>query len=263
MPGVSFYNLPAVQDIDIDFQAILDRGSTLGYSLPTGTAFTAGNLLIKELKTAGIWNKLDIFYVFATNGDSDFATLNWKTPASFQATKVNSPTFTSLEGFTGNGSSSYLDTNFHIRNEGVVAANMSVGGYIRTIKANGGGIDPIVGADSGPSDILISATSQFLNSIFYRINDEVNAITANITAGLHHGDRSSTSSRSAFINGVQLVSIGNVTNTPNVNLSVLRFASIYSNSQVSIAFLGESLSTEASDFYTAIQTYMTAIGKQV
>ena len=87
--------------------------SSLGYTAPSASQQTLQNTLVTDLKTAGVWNKLDVFYVFATDGDSDFATLNWKAPSSHQVTKINSPTFTANSGFTGDGSSSYLDTNYN------------------------------------------------------------------------------------------------------------------------------------------------------
>lgn len=95
-----------------EYQAVLDRGTLLGYTLPSVSQRALQNSLVASLKTAGIWNALDFLYVFATDGSSDYASLNWKAPSSFQAQKVNSPTFTSNVGFTGNGSSSYLNTNW-------------------------------------------------------------------------------------------------------------------------------------------------------
>jgi hypothetical protein len=98
---------------DADYQAVLDRASTLGYTAPSAAQQTLQNTLVEDLKTAGVWSKLDAFYLFATDGDSDYATLNFVAPSSFQATKTNSPTFTADEGFTGDGVSAYLDTNLN------------------------------------------------------------------------------------------------------------------------------------------------------
>lgn len=95
-----------------EYDAVLDRGTALGYSLPSLSQRILQNALVVSLKSSTIWTAIDVLYVFATNGDSDFATINWKAPASFQASKVNSPTFTTNVGFTGNGSSSYLNTNW-------------------------------------------------------------------------------------------------------------------------------------------------------
>ena len=102
---------------DADYQAILDRSTALGYTAPSASQQTLQNTLVTDLKTAGVWDKLDVFYCFATDGDSDFATLNWKTPASFQLTKTNSPTFTTNEGFAQSGTA-YLDSGYNLSTDG-------------------------------------------------------------------------------------------------------------------------------------------------
>ena len=102
---------------DSDYLAILDQASTLGYTAPSAAQQTLQNTLVEDLKTAGVWNKLDLFYVFATDGDSDYATLNWKAPSSFQLTKTNSPTFTTNEGFAQSGTA-YLDSGYDLSTDG-------------------------------------------------------------------------------------------------------------------------------------------------
>jgi hypothetical protein len=75
------------------------------------------NQLVKDLKAAGIWQKADAFYVFASENESD-ARLNLiKNAHTCQA--YNSPTFYAKSGFKGNGSSAYLDAQFSPYNNGV------------------------------------------------------------------------------------------------------------------------------------------------
>lgn len=101
------------QQFTAEYQAILNRATALGYTKPSAAQQIKQNNLIVNLKAAGIWNLLDVFYVFATDGSSDFATLNWINPSLFQCSKVNSPTFTSNKGFKGNGTTSYINTNYN------------------------------------------------------------------------------------------------------------------------------------------------------
>jgi hypothetical protein len=100
----------AAPSFDADYQAVLNYGTTQGYTLPSAGQQTLQNQLVLDLKAGGIWSKLDTFAVFATDGDSDFALIDWKRLSDY--TGVNSPTFTINQGFTGNGTSSYIDTNF-------------------------------------------------------------------------------------------------------------------------------------------------------
>lgn len=66
--------------------------------------------LIRALVAAGIWAKLDLLYVFAA---ADQATaLTNLVSAGYTATAVNSPAFSTDHGFTGNGSTSYVNTNW-------------------------------------------------------------------------------------------------------------------------------------------------------
>ena len=108
---------PVPSAFDEDYQAILDQASSLGYTAPSAAQQTLQNTLVEDLKTAGVWDKLDLFYVFATDGDGDYATLNWKAPSSFQLTKTNSPTFTTNEGFAQSGTA-YLDSGYNLLTDG-------------------------------------------------------------------------------------------------------------------------------------------------
>lgn len=67
--------------------------------------------LIGSLKTAGVWSKLDAFYMLAA-ADAQSSLLNWVS-TSYNLTAVNSPAFVADQGYTGDGSTSYLDTGFN------------------------------------------------------------------------------------------------------------------------------------------------------
>ena len=115
--GIVYKNLGA-DSTDADYQAVLDRATALGYQAPQSDQQELQNTLVTSLKSAGVWDKLDLFYVFASDCDSDFATLNWKAPSTFQISKVSSPTFTTDVGFSGNGTSYYLDTDYTPSDDG-------------------------------------------------------------------------------------------------------------------------------------------------
>ena len=99
---------------DPDYQAILDYATTQGYTLPSASQQALQNQLLVDLKDAGIWSKLDTFAVFATDGDSDFALIDWKRLTQYTA--VNSPTFTSNVGFQTNGTS-YINTVYNVNTQ--------------------------------------------------------------------------------------------------------------------------------------------------
>jgi len=66
--------------------------------------------LVRALKAAGVWAKLDALYVLAAH-DAQAARLNWL-GSGFTLAAVNSPAFAVDRGYTGDGATSYLDSGF-------------------------------------------------------------------------------------------------------------------------------------------------------
>lgn len=107
-----FYNIYYVAT-NSEYQAVLDYADSQGYQRPSYAQCALQDALVGDLKDAGVWSKLDVFYVFATDGDSDFASINWKDPNNYEITEVNSPTFTTNKGWSTDGTSSYINTNYN------------------------------------------------------------------------------------------------------------------------------------------------------
>ena len=263
--GKSYADLAGGGGLDADYQAVLDRSTALGYTAPSAAQQTLQNTLVEDLKTAGVWSKLDLLYVFATDGDSDYATLNWKTPASFQATKVNSPTFTSNQGFNGDAASSYLNTNWSLANDSVnfTETSASLGAWF--------GVDSPAGYKMGVRDgfnnsmsVLYTTTST--NGLF-RLNCDSQTIANEFTStsALHHDNRNGASSGTRFLDGSQTnlsIAFSDPLSTSNMYIGAvneLNTAKFFTLSNFSIVFAGADLTSEGSDVYNALNTYMTAL----
>lgn len=67
--------------------------------------------LTDTLDYYGIWDKADIYRIYAANSEAS-AVINTKN-TSFTATPQNSITFTEHEGYSGNGSTMYIQENFN------------------------------------------------------------------------------------------------------------------------------------------------------
>lgn len=105
---INSYAFGTAAAYDTDYQAVLDHATTNGYTLPDATRKTAENTLYTSLKAeSGLWTLIDAFANFYTNGDANFALINGKTRAD-NYTAVNTPTFASLTGYTGNGADKYI-----------------------------------------------------------------------------------------------------------------------------------------------------------
>lgn len=81
----------------------------------TAAAYTA---FIESLKTAGVWSKLDLLYVFA-GPDAQAARVNLISPKKYRATRIGSVTFGASDGFTGDASSAEVTTNWIPSRDGV------------------------------------------------------------------------------------------------------------------------------------------------
>ena len=151
---------------DEDYQAILDYATTQGFTLPSDEQKSIENQIMIDLKASNVWSKLDTFANFATDGDSNFALIDWK--RLLQYTAVNSPTFTANQGFTGGGTS-YINSNYNPFSQAVNFGlnNATIGAYIRTAPPTPTGTKSVYG--TGDTD-GITLLPQFSSNCSIRLN---------------------------------------------------------------------------------------------
>jgi hypothetical protein len=239
---------------DTDYQAVLNYATTQGYTLPSAGQQTLQNQLVVDLKAGGVWSKLDTFAVFATDGNSDFALIDWKRLSQYTA--VNSPTFTTNEGFTGNGTSSYIDTNF----------NPSTSGVNYTLNNASRYFFPHAFVSTGRID---GTTSTAVNSIVrsslatQRINSGSGnlAVAFDYTAVINPKSIHRTSSTSVdLFNGTTgTTGVQTSASILNSNQFVLRSATSYGAHTASAYAMGASMVSENTAFVNAYDTYKAAI----
>jgi len=238
---------------DSDYQAVLDYGTSLGYTLPSVGQRTIQNQLMLELKAGGIWNKLDTFAVFATDGNSNFALIDWKRLTLY--TQVNSPTFTINQGFQGNGTSSYISTNFNPATSGV---NYTLNNASRFLWQK------IKGLGTNPSDGVITANLNNItshNSSGQRINTS-NPLTTSrqvSVVGLTGLYRTSSLDVDCITNLTIFPNIALSTSINSNNQLIMRSGNSYSIVQASFYGMGASLTFENTDLYNALNTYLTSL----
>lgn len=247
---------------DTDYQAVLNRAVALDYDLPSASQQIKQNALVLALKAGGIWNKLDIFYVFANDADSgaNFASLNWKNPTQFeiQARTVGLPViFTLNSGFTGKASlnEAYLDTGFkpltHGNNYKLNNASRYI--YVKT----GGSTSALDGTDGTVNNMQFSGSpSQRINST-NQLNQTFSFAVGTPTKSIHR----TTSTNVELFNGTVQTSRTQNSTTPlhNTNQYIFKNATTYGDSTVSMYAMGASLVSENTAFVNAINTYMTAL----
>jgi hypothetical protein len=241
---------------DADYQAILNYATTQGYTLPSSTQQTKQNTLLSSLKTAGIWNKLDSFANFRTDGDFNFALIDWKNLTQYTAT--NSPAFTINVGFLTNGTSSYINTNKSLGSNFTLNSASEVKWVNNVLDLSTGT------AISGARSTNALGNLYELRETTFIVNSNVALfVTANNSIGFRHINRANSTQVQRFINGVGVT--GNQASTTLVNR--IPFIGCFNNgtaqgfesNSFSIYGFGGDLSAEATNFYNAINTYITSL----
>ena len=237
---------------DADYQAVLDYSTTQGYTLPSAGQQTLQNQLLIDLKDAGIWSKLDTFAVFATDGDSDFALIDWKRLTDYTA--INTPTFSVNGGFTGNGTSSYIGTNFNPVASGVNYSLNDAGRFFWVDNRAGTVWEGVIGSNSNESRNAATA--------FNKINQGVANLNASVTFNIdefHAINRTSSTNVELFTNTTQSSRTATSSSIFNGNQNVLRGNAVYNGSRFRFYGMGASLVSENTDFYNAVNTYLTSL----
>ena len=134
---------PSVAPVfETEYQAILNRATVVGFTLPGTAQKIKQNQLIVDLKNAGLWSKLGVFYMFkldTSDGSSPgFTFINWVNPSltlsDLQTYSTVFPTHTSNSGWTfSQGSYLRLGTNTgtaSVNNISAVVSGNSEGIYM-------------------------------------------------------------------------------------------------------------------------------------
>ncbi len=224
---------------DPDYQAILDRATFLGYSLPSSTDQVVQNQFVLDLKANNIWIDLDVLYVFANGAASLFSTLNWKNPSLYQCTLFNSPTFVAKQGWDLAPTTSYISTNFNPATNGV---RYTLNDACRFAYISRQVVSNLSYSLDGNSDGTISNNIRNLASGNHKINASVAAASLNMgNAGFKYIGRPNATT-TTFYNGTgfttQSVASTSVFSGPQF---IGRASTAYSSMIASIYGMGDNL----------------------
>lgn len=248
-----------VVTLDTDYQALLTKNTALGGVAPTPINQGAGNNYILTLKANGTWASKDIIYVMMTDGDAVFASLNWKNPNSNQLVTHGTITYTSRKGFTGDGTTGYLDTGY----------NSSTG---TKFTQNEGGIAAYF-YDNSPCFIGNVATGArvtlqpiYSSTTIGNVNDNTNTLLGNsYIGGYYHAYRTISSQCNLAKNGGK-VTVGTSSTTvarPNANIYLIArnnagTADVFTTGTVSMLWVGASHNLQVDSEHLAWQNYLLA-----
>jgi hypothetical protein len=250
--GLNIQSGVSVSPYNSTYQAILTDASSRGVIQPSANEKTIQNALVKNLIDDGIWSKLDAFYMFANNitdATGGFALINWKNPSSNYGTSTALPSISAKSGFTGNGSTQFVNLNFNATTGTNFAnPNGSFGVWVGTLAA---AASPVIAAGiagnrirNGSSIIAGSsiATPSYTSNSFLHLNKTSGAMIS-------------------FRNGISTAGTNATWVADNNSFNILKYndSPSFGVSQVKVAFIGGDLASLAITFYNRISDYITAL----
>lgn len=220
----------------------------------------AANTLIEDLKSSGLWNKMERCFLFSPTS----ASAALYCAKSLQTmTNVNSVAF-STNGFTTDGASDYLDTNYSPSSTFTTSsAHVSV--YTRSDISGDGSF--IVGTSSGGDQDIYAGAGDGTGQGTFRFWSVDTASSFNLpTRGLLTFTRQDSMTAS-FWDGGSTVGIDSIEEVapPPVGTIVLgySFGGYYSH-VYNFLSIGSALSdSNVDDLNTLVEAYQTALGRAV
>jgi hypothetical protein len=223
--------------------------------------------LINGLVADGVWSKFDILRIYATQ-NSTTALLNLVSSSYGGTTHGTAPTLTADRGFTGDGSTSYIDTNFippSAPSPNFVLNSAHISTWIVTDGTDAG---QSVGDGGAPGGIAHIHPRYIDGNAYFRLNGSAGSGGVAVAAMTGHSiaNRPSSSQVLGYRNG-SLILTNSDTSTSVPSNQFVDLASNgnvvgnYFSHQVAATSIGSSLSsTDVMNFYNRLRTYMTAVG---
>jgi hypothetical protein len=243
-----YYNPRAVE--------FFDRCVTAGVTLTTAQKQWYSDSIFQPLQDSGLigttraGDSIQAIWVLATfpNGSETVCKLNLLSDSN-SITNVNSVTFTD-SGAVGNGSTSYLNTNFNPVWDSSIYKSFSASGGVYSKSDISG-----VYMDMGAGYSLLDSTF-YINSLnsgrFYTKNNGtyISELTGS-PKGVFISSRLSSTIINMVINGNSISKTSNYINKPNVNFYILCFNNqgtplYYSARVITFAYIGSGLSATKS-----------------
>jgi len=252
--GVSF---------DADAQAFMTAAS-----ITDNAQKTAINTLVTDLKTYNIWAKMKAIYPFV-GGTAASHRFNLKDPrtinAAFYLDFFGGGTH-SANGYQPNGTTSYADTKLGAN---LLTSSNHLSYYSRSSAV---GVETEIGMYNNlPTGIILQIRAA-ANYVSGQTGSVVNYTTTSSALGFWIASKRSDTDREVYLNSSsQATSISPDNNTLdsfNLFLGARNNGGTggqqFSSKETAFASIGDGLTdTEASNFYTAVQSYNTTLSRNV
>jgi hypothetical protein len=257
-----------IVQVDADWLAYYNRIITAGGSLST-TEQTATQKLVKDLKDYGIWTKMKAIYPMV--GASAAACSQNLKSSSFTGTFTSNWTFTST-GVQGNGNSDFFNTNLNTLSQ-LTQINTHLSVYVRNNVNAGSPYDfgnaSNAGMTTNPT-YLITRYGTILAYLGIADISYSSSASSSDSRGFWVGCTNGSLAQVLYRNASSFLT-GNATSGTFANNNLYLGGAnaggngaFFTNKEYAFASIGDGLSsTEASNFYTAVQAFNTTLSRQV
>jgi hypothetical protein len=251
--------------VDPDAQAFITAAA-----ITDPTQQSAINTLVVDLKGYSIWTKFSAIYPIV-GGTASQHKFNLKNPldtdAAFRLVFSGGWTHSST-GALPNGTNAYADTKL-IPNTTLSLNSTHISGYLRTnLNSNA----PILSSENSGSysNGLYIWPKQVSFGYSVRINDNTSqggGTNTDDIRGFHVALRTASAVKKYRLNNTQKFNVTTAStalNTSSIYLGKSRNHANYFNNEIAFSSIGDGLTdTEAANLYTAVQTFNTALARQV
>lgn len=248
--------------IPAGYTSILNRGTVLTATLPT--PICQGEEIRKYNSISASLATMDAYWNVMTDGDRAYAKINWKDPGTNDLTEVGTLTYTPRQGFTGDGTTGYLDPGAGMVLSGLTNYTLNsagFGGYLYSEDTAGGNI---AGAVNSGARFLWSAANR---AHFYEINGNTNPfINDSLHRGWYHvyktaaGTINTSKNSEALATGVSDAAVARPTIRPYILARNNNgTADSFSNATISCFWIGAPLDASLETIADAYQTFVRFI----
>lgn len=252
-------------------QAWLDRGTALGYTLPSVTVQNALSDFFNSLDSNGLTPRMKTGYILHA-GSAQMATLNLNAPLTYQTTLVNSPIFSEGNGMKSNGTTSYINQPFKSNEFAGIESNLTAIQYISESST----ISGLLGSHgfkvtTGRYMLLYPFKTATTGEARHYINDSAALVFPSTDHKGLYVQCNDTSSRNVmYKNGVKYINTGTIAApTTSQNRLILAIndndttgvtpVQFYTN-YIATDFLFDRVTdTDELNFRTAFNTYKSAV----
>jgi len=254
-----------IASFDADAAAFFARVTAAGGSL-SATEKSATNQLVLDLKANSLWTPMKAIYPMV--GASAAACAQNLVSASFTGTFSSGWTFAST-GVTGNGTSAYFNTTL-VPSTNISSQNSNHLSFYSRSSQIGSATMGEMGSYAGTS--YFHSHIRYSGDLYYMLlaAGSVGTVSNNTSLGFFNGSRINSTNVNHLRNGV---SLGNplitsvAMNSYSISIGALNNSGIisnYSTKECAFSSIGDGLdATQASNFYTAVQTFQTTLSRQV